>query len=184
MKKILALLSLVTGSGLAFADTVQPYDGSTAYINLNTGFATMQGLPTGSWTGNLNAGYNFNRAFALEGGYNVFANNQFGATTTTNIFDVAAKGTIPLSQAFNLYGRLGLGLGVNGWSGTANTINCELCQSNNNSNYMLGLAGIGGSFTLNSHFDLRLEDTMYIPFADTFTGSTINAVTFGVQYNF
>lgn len=183
MKQLLLSLSLVAASGLAFADSVQPYDGSTAYINLNTGFATMQALPTGSWTANLNAGYNFNRAFALEGGYNLFANSQFGATTTTNIFDVAAKGTIPLSQVFNLYGRLGLGVGMDGWSGTANTANCELCQTNSNT-YMLGLAGIGGSFTLDRHFDLRLEDTMYIPFANTFNGSTINAVTFGVQYNF
>lgn len=183
MNKILAFLSLATVSGLTLADSVQPYDGSTAYININTGFATMQGLPTGSWTGNLNAGYNFNRAFALEGGYNLFANNQFGATTTTSIFDIAAKGTIPLSQVFNLYGRFGIGLGLNGWSGTTDTTNCELCQSNN-STYMLGLAGIGGSFTLDRHFDLRLEDTMYVPFANTFTGSTINAITLGIQYNF
>lgn len=183
MKKYILLLSLLAGSGLAFADSVQPYDGSTAYINLNTGFATMQALPTGSWSGNFNAGYNFNRAFALEGGYSLFANSQFGATTTTSILDIAAKGTIPLSEVFSLYGRLGLGWGINGWSGTVNTINCVLCQSTEN-NYMLGLAGVGGSFALDKHFDLRLEDTMYLPFASTFTGSTINAVTFGVQYNF
>lgn len=183
MKKLLIALSLVLGSSLVFADATQSSDGSGTYINLNTGVATMQGLPTGSWTGNLNVGYNFNRAFALEGGYNLFANQQVGATTTTNIFDVAAKGTLPLSDVFSLYGRLGVGLGINGWSGQSSTSNCELCQSND-STYMLGLAGIGGSFALDKSFDIRVEDTLYVPFANTFVGSTINAVTVGVQYNF
>lgn len=179
------LLSLVVGSGVSFADTTATSNdnASGTYINLNTGVATMQGLPTGSWTGNLNVGYNFNRGFALEGGYNLFANQQMGATTTTNIFDVAAKGTLPLSDMFSLYGRLGLGLGLNGWSGNSSTPNCELCQSNDNT-YMLGLAGIGGSFALDKSFDIRIEDTLYVPFANTFVGSTINAVTVGVQYNF
>ena len=38
------------------------------YINLNTGFATMSNLPTGSWAGALNVGYNFNEALAIEVG--------------------------------------------------------------------------------------------------------------------
>lgn len=176
MKKFLLLSCLFVGA-------VYAEDSSGAYVNLNTGFATMQSLPTGSWTGNVNVGYNFNDSFALEGGYSLFANQQFGATTTTNIFDVAAKGTLPLSDIFSLYGRLGIGLGINGWSGQSGTGNCALCQSNDNT-YMLGLAGIGGSFALDKNFDLRVEDTLYVPFANTFVGSTINAITVGVQYNF
>lgn len=176
MRKLLILM-LLSLSMLTNADN------SGAYINLNTGVATMQALPTGSWLGNLNAGYNFNRGFALEGGYNLFANQQMGATTTTNIFDVAAKGILPFSEVFSLYGRLGAGLGINGWSGQCTTPNCGLCQSND-STYMLGLVGIGGSFALDKSFDLRVEDSLYVPFGNTFVGSTINAVTFGVQYNF
>ncbi|MDD3267041.1 MAG: outer membrane beta-barrel protein [Burkholderiales bacterium] len=177
-KSLLFALSLLAIS-FANADAAS---GSGAYVNINTGFATMQALPTGSWTGNINAGYNFNRNFALEGGYNLFANQQFGVSTTTNIFDVAAKGTLPLSESFSLYGRLGLGLGVNSWSGNANS-NCVLCQSND-STYMLGLAGIGASYALSNNIDLHLEDTMYVPFASSFVGSSINAVTLGLQYNF
>ncbi len=61
MKKLLLALVLVSAVGLAFADTadtIQPYDGSTAYINVNTGWASIHNLPTGSWAGSVNAGYN------------------------------------------------------------------------------------------------------------------------------
>ena len=180
MKKLLLILGVVSFSCFADAD-IQPYGG--AYINLNSGFASFASLPVGSWTGNINAGYNFNRGFALEGGYNLLAGQQFGVSTTTSIFDLAAKGTIPLSEVFNLYGRAGLGWGINGFSGTPNSSGCALCNSLNNGNFMLGLAGIGASFTLDKHFDLRLEDTGYIPLTSSYTGM-INAVTFGIQYNF
>ncbi len=184
MGKLIGLLLCL--SPLALANTIEPYNENGAYINLNSGISTFSNLPTGEWTGNFNAGYNFNRAFAVEGGYNIFTGSQFGATVTTNIFDVAVKGTIPLSSIFNLYGRTGLGLGMNGWSGTvieAPNTNCILCNNGANSTYGLGLVGIGGSFTLSRHFDLRLEDTAYLPFSNTYTG-TINAVTVGGQYNF
>ena len=114
----------------------------------------------------------------------MLAGSEFGVTTSTNLFDVAAKGTLPLSDIFALYGRAGLGLGMNAWSGTlTNSSDCILCNSSLSNNYGLGLLGLGVSFSLSKHFDLRLEDTAYIPFVNTTTGA-INAVTFGTQYNF
>ena len=186
MKKLFLALILVSGASVAFADatdTIQPYDGSTAYINVNTGWASIHNLPTGSWAGSVNAGYNFNRGFALEGGYNVLASSQFGATATSNIFDVAAKGTLPLSDVFSLYGRAGIGYGVDGWSGTATGSPSWLCAGQYNANYASALVGLGGSFTLSKHFDLRIEDYAFIPFSNTMNGG-INIVTFGTQYNF
>ncbi len=180
MKKLLCLV-FVSFNAFSFADSVS---GSGTYLNLNTGWATMQGLPTGAWTGNFNAGYNFNRGFALEGGYNLLSSSQYGsATTGTNIFDVAAKGTIPLGDIFSLYGRLGIGLGYDSWSGSAD-YPCGICSASNNS-YALGLVGVGASFALGDHFDLRVENTAYIPFTSgSFNGSYMNAVTGGVQFNF
>jgi opacity protein-like surface antigen len=177
--KQLLTLFLLLSSCVALADA-----DSGSYINLNTGVAKLYNLPTGEWTGNLNAGYNFSPYFALEGGYNLFAGSQFGVTTSTSIFDVAAKGTLPLSDIFSIYGRAGLGFGMNAWSGTlTNSANCILCNNSINNNYGLGLVGLGVSFTLSKHFDLRVEDTAYLPFQNTTTGA-INAVTGGVQYNF
>lgn len=184
MKKIILLLSLVVATVGVFADEVaQPYDGSSAYINLNTGWATMVNLPTASWAGAVNAGYNFNRGFALEGGYNLLASSQFGATVTSNIFDVAAKGTLPLSDVFSLYGRAGVGLGFDGWSGTAVGAPNWLCAGQYNHTYATALVGLGGSFVLSQHFDLRVEDYAFIPFGSTINGG-INIVTLGTQYNF
>lgn len=183
MKKILLIL-LTSLAGIAIAETTPAVETENAYINLNTGWASIHNLPTGSWAGSVNAGYNFNRGFALEGGYNVLANSQYGATTTSNIFDIAAKGTLPLSEVFSLYGRAGIGYGIDGWSGTANCSapSC-FCSSSYNSNYAAGLVGVGGSFTLSKHFDLRIEDYAFIPFSNTMSGG-MNIVTFGTQYNF
>lgn len=184
MKKLILSLAFVGAFLTANADNTQPYDGSTAYININTGIAKLYNMPTGEWIGNMNAGYNFNRGIALEGGYNIFYGSQFGTNVATNIVDVAVKGTIPLSDVFNLYGRAGIGFGNNSWSGTAYaSANCILCNGSIDSNYGLTLVGIGGSFTLTKHFDLRVEDTAYIPWSNTYTG-TINVITFGTQYNF
>ncbi|MBX9866105.1 MAG: outer membrane beta-barrel protein [Burkholderiales bacterium] len=156
---------------------------SPAYINVNTGWASIHNLPTGSWAGSLNAGYNVNSYFALEGGYNILASSQFGATATSNIFDVAAKGALPLSDVFSLYGRAGIGYGIDGWSGTATGSPSWLCAGQYNSNYATALVGLGGSFALSKHFDLRVEDYAFIPFSNTMNGG-INIVTFGTQYNF
>lgn len=185
MQKILLLL-LAGSASLALADTPSPAttSNSPAYVNLNTGIATLSNLPTGSWAGAINVGYNFNNNLAIEVGYNLLPSSQFGTTTVTeNVFDVAVKGDLPLSEIFSLYGRLGLGLGTNSWSGTAPAGNCVLCQSGQSTTYGVGLVGIGGSFKLSQHFDLRVEDYALIPMQNTYTG-TANVVTLGTQYNF
>jgi len=187
MKKL--LLTLCCGLSLnAFAsetssaipsDTTNP-----VYINVNTGWASLHNLPTGSWVGSVNAGYNFNQALAIEIGDTLLPSSQFGATVTENVVDVAVKGTLPLSEMFSLYGRLGLGVGTNSWSGTvATTGSCILCTNGQSSTYGVGLAGVGASFKLSQHFDLRVEDYGLIPFQNTYTGAA-NVVIFGTQYNF
>ena len=183
MKQLLLALSLIGAYGISQADTLSQESASPAYINVNTGFATLDNLPTGSWSGSLNAGYNLNQNLALEGGYNLLASSQFGATATSNIFDVAVKGTLPLSETFSLYGRAGLGLGIDGWSGTASGSPSWFCADDYNSTYGTALLGIGGSFKLSRSFDLRIEDYAFVPFSNTMSG-TINTVALGAQYNF
>lgn len=189
MRCILVTL-LFSSTSLAFAESNSLYSTSTSlvspvYINLNTGVAKLYNLPTGSWVGTINAGYNFNQALAIEVGDSILPSSQFGSTTVTeNVFDVAVKGTLTLSRIFSLYGRLGVGLGTNNWSGSAPiTDNCILCSHGLSNTYGIGLAGIGASFKLSPHFDLRVEDFALVPFKNTYTG-TVNTVTGGVQYNF
>lgn len=187
MKQFLAVF-LLSLTGATVADTTPDIANSSSlenpiYLNINTGVAKIYNLPTGSWAGSLNAGYNFNSSFALEGGYNILASSQYGATATSSIFDIAAKGTLPLSEVFSLYGRAGLGYGIDGWSGTASGTPSWLCAGQYNANYATALVGVGGSFALSKHFDLRIEDYAFIPFSNTMTGG-MNIVTFGTQYNF
>lgn len=180
LKKLFLVLGLSCSVAISYADDLTS---SPVYINANTGIGKLYNLPTGEWTGNVNVGYNFNQAFALEGGYNLFAGSQFGATMATNIVDVAAKGTLPLSEVFSLYGRAGVGFANDSWSGTTNVANCILCNNSIDANYGVGLVGLGGSFALDKHWDLRVEDTLYFPFSNTAAG-TLMAFTFGTQYNF
>jgi len=164
----------------------EPYDGSGAYININAGYGTQQFLPNGSFAGSFNAGYNFNRAFALEGGAALLAGQQYGAADTAQmIFDMAMKGTIPLSEVFSLYGRLGVGFSTLTYNGTQNSGPSWFANSSGIINSMVGLGSVGGSFKLDRHFDLRLEDTYYIPLGSSgVTSGNVNQVLAGVQYNF
>ncbi len=186
VKNVLMLFA-ATSATMAFADVQsnvnQPYDGSGAYINLNAGLGTMQNVTNSSFALGANAGYNFNRGFAVEGGWTTLPSQQSGQLATYNIYDAAVKGTIPLSSVFSLYGRLGAGFGYSSWSGATNSP--AVYQTTGSAYNYGGLAGIGGSFVLSRHFDLRVEDYAYIPIngeGGNFGGA--NVITGGVQYNF
>ena len=56
MKKLLLVLLTSVVAISAYADETTTT--SPVYINLNTGFATMSNLPTGSWAGAINANKN------------------------------------------------------------------------------------------------------------------------------
>lgn len=180
MKRILMILLLLI-SLPSFADDSSA---GNVYINVNTGVATLQNLSTSSWTGSVNLGYDFNHYVALEGGYNLLSNGQYGGAS--NIFDLAAKGMLPLSSVFSLYGRLGVGYVTDFGSGSPNTTTssgCYMCGNNYNSNYATALFGIGGSFMLSKHFDLNIDGYAFIPFSSNLSGG-VNVVTLGAQYNF
>ena len=59
----------------------------------------------------LFGGYQFNRWFALEGGYidlGEIEPNRAGASLEADTFYVAAVGTIPVNDAFAVYGKVGV----------------------------------------------------------------------------
>lgn len=163
----------------------EPYDGSGVYVNINAGYGSQQFLPNGTFAGSFNAGYNFNRAFALEGGAALLAGQQYNVDSAQMIFDMAVKGTIPLSDVFSLYGRLGAGFSTLTYNGTQNSGPSWFANSSGVINSMVGLGSVGGSFKLDRHFDLRVEDTYYIPLGSSgVTSGNVNQALVGVQYNF
>ena len=111
--------------------------------------------------------------------------SQFGATAYDNFVDVAVKGTLPLSNVFSLFGRLGVGINYTNFNGTATGAGSSCLCSSQSTNNFAGLAGIGGSFALSRHFDLRLEDFMILPVGGGNANyGNINVVSGGVQFNF
>lgn len=158
-------------------------DSSGAYFDLGLGASKISNLPTGAATANINWGYNFNRGFALEVGWAGMPSGQWGMLDNYNVYDVAAKGTIPLGHTFDIYGRLGLGGAYSSWSGTCAN---PLYTNPGSAWSVVGIAGIGVSFNLNNNFKLYLENNNYIPtstsspaaFGDT------SSLMFGFQYNF
>lgn len=167
MKKILFTLISLTITTSAFAS-------DPVYVDLNAGLNT-------SWSNygvGLNAGYLFNRYFAVEVGYTYspgYTYNYSGGSYSSNYYmlDVAAKGILPLSEVFALYGKLGAGYNnYSSWSG------CNGCSGPTYSGSNTGLLyGVGGQFNISHDWSLHLEDY-------TVTGSNPNFLMFGAEYKF
>lgn len=155
---------------------------SNVYFDVGAGASTINNLPTGAATVNMNWGYNFNRGLALEAGWAGMPSEQWGKLDNYNIYDVALKGTIPLSKTFDLYGRLGVGAAYSSWSGSCGD---PAYYSPGSAWSMVGVAGIGAAFNLSPKFSLYLENNNYIPTAET-KGSfgSASSLMFGFQYNF
>lgn len=165
-KKLLLALSILT--------TVVYADGPV-YIDANIGANT-------SWDDlglNANVGYLFNRYFAVEGGFTYspgYTYNTAGTTFNSNyyMFDGAAKGILPLSDMFSLYGKLGVAYNdyTSSWNG------CPGCGTPTyyGSNFGV-LFGAGAQFNLARHWSLNLEDY-------TVTGPNPNFLVFGGEYKF
>lgn len=190
--RIMLILAVLGYISYAIADTpgtlegpmIETSEDSGAYLNLNTGIATLQYLPTGAWAANANIGYNFTPGFAVEGGYTLLLSSQYQAHQSNNIYDIALKGTIPLSDSFGLYGRLGGGLNYMSWGNVATGAPSWYVDQRSSVNFV-GLASAGASFKVSEHFDLNLEDTMFIPMGGgNATSGNTNMVLGGVQYNF
>lgn len=76
-------------------------------------------LPNGGVAGRAYAGWNFNRYFAVEGGYTRFIRNNYqllfgpSATLDTHAWDIVSKTSLPLEaltptlRNFDLYGKAG-----------------------------------------------------------------------------
>ena len=167
MKKILALILLGAG--------VNSYAADPVYIDANIGVNT-------SWNSlglNADIGYMFNKYFAVEGGFTYSPGYTYNYgyassySSSYSMFDVAAKGTLPLSNVFDLYGKLGIGFNnYSTWNG------CNGCSGPGYYNSNVGiLYVVGGQFHLARNWSLHLEDY-------TVTGPNPNFLMFGAQYNF
>lgn len=172
MKKILVgvLCSSLAGSVFAAAMPENP-----VYIDLNVGYlsAPMNNYTNASAAVNMNFGVLVNEYLGLEFGLtgsSIASGNTpqcvgrscYYPSAIYEASDIAIKGTLPLSDVFALYGKLGVS--YNFYQASSPIYNDSL--------YSAGLlTGIGAKFNLNKQWSLHLEDDYSVLLNNSLTNS-------------
>jgi opacity protein-like surface antigen len=187
LKKIILISITGIASIAANAD-------SGAYVNADVGFANIQYWWSAGTALTINAGYNFNPYFATEVGgtwitpitsqYTPLGGGNGTYTQSQSFGDIAAKGSLPLSDIFNAYAKIGVGLSYATSSiGMSNGLT-SYDWNGSNSSTSLGLyMALGGELKLSQHWGLTIEDYGLIPFGAAGWGN-INVFGVGGKYNF
>jgi OOP family OmpA-OmpF porin len=97
-KKIVIASALALMASASFAQTAP-----SMYAGVDVGSLDIDGIDDKETTAGVFAGYNFNENFALEGGYRQAKFDQFKLQQLS----LSVIGTMPLSNNFSVYGRLG-----------------------------------------------------------------------------
>jgi hypothetical protein len=178
---LVLLLSAVTIASAHAAEDNMDY--SSAYFNLGAGYGLIQNLPTGTGAVSAAVGYQFNRYLGLEVDWDGMPSEQWGKLYNYNIYSLAVKGILPLSNSFELYGKLGSGIGYSTWTGNGDP--SSVYNSNGSATALDGIVGVGAAFTLSPQFKLYLENKTFVPLTDQIGHyTTANATMFGFQFNF
>jgi OOP family OmpA-OmpF porin len=103
LKKIVAAAALAVMASSSFAGTP-----GTVYGGLDVGSTKVDGISGKETSFGGFVGYNFHQNFALEGGFRRLAQyDVVGEDLTLDQTALSVVGTVPLSQGFNVFGRLG-----------------------------------------------------------------------------
>ncbi|GAB2181481.1 outer membrane beta-barrel protein [Denitratisoma sp. agr-D3] len=158
-----------------------------------TGTSSTDGRDT---TYSLNLGYQFNRNFAVEGGYTDFGKYKVNSNVTAPAGDTASGdwkstgwtavgvGILPIDNALSVYGKAGVVLADTKLSlGSSTGANAISGGSHSSTN---GTYGLGVSYDFGNRVVGKLEWNRYQGLGDSATtGSTdLNTYTMGVAYKF
>ena len=157
-------------------------------------------LTNNGLAGRIALGYQFNPNFALEAGYLRLSSSRVAGTSykplgvgqgtltlQQNVIDFLAKGIIPISDKFNLYGKAGLAYVNSAISANIPTI--PPTQGNLNgvtdvARYKLAPeVALGVSYDLSSHVSVDTSWTHIQAFGKSRPGN-IDFVAVGLSYNF
>jgi len=159
------------------------------YVAANVGYANVQNWWSGSVALTVNGGYQFNKYFATEVGAtwingivaqypaNSYRSGTYGQNQS--FFDVAAKGSLPFSDIFNVYIKGGLGVGL---SQTDAVSSYSFTAPATGVSPGLYLA-LGGELKLTNNLQLVIEDYGMLPLIGDSWGN-INVLGAGLKYNF
>ena len=169
---------------------------STDYTLSNAGVAEGQDSKKTAYK--LFAGYEFTRNWALEGGYTSLGKPQYNysglangnATVKESSWSLAGKGTLPLSDEFDLFGKLGWTYNRAELSGTTDnpgllpaSISFPNSATKRRNDVLLG---IGGEYRISKQLGVRLEYENFGKFGDSnSTGQTkADLWSVGLAYKF
>lgn len=103
LKKIVAAAALAVMASSSFAGTP-----GTLYGGLDVGSTKVDNISGKETSFGGFVGYNFHQNFALEGGFRRLATyDVVGEDVTLDQTALSVVGSVPLSQGFNVFGRLG-----------------------------------------------------------------------------
>jgi len=150
----------------------------------------------------LFAGYNFNRTWALEGGYaglgtpkinytgtGILAGTAGRANIKNTAWFLAGKGTLPISNAFAVFAKLGVSGNKSDFTATTNNAAVNTAAEmpiNKNKVRISPLVGVGAEYRLSEKFRLRAEYEDFGSFnTDMDAGHTKASLwSVGVTYSF
>ena len=174
MKKIIAALLSVLIAAPALAD-----DTGRFYVAGDLGTASYSNVSPFSNPGAIRiaGGYHFSPMLAAELGYSIFGDSTvsdpFGsATLSAYSFQIAAVGSLPLNEQFDLIGKIGLASNSEKYTGGASYSESDL------------LIGLGAQFHVNSRVSVRLLYDNYGKFDNYPYPMKATSISVGVAYNF
>ena len=186
MKKLIfAVLAGVAAMSAAQAQISSPYIGvgvASSDHDLKIGGASSTTSDSWKGSGKVFGGFDVNQMFGVEAGYTDIrkANHTYtiggvtgNATSEGNRSYLAAKATMPVSDAFSVYGKLGAGY---------SKVKLSSALGNSSDSKTEVYAGLGGQYKLSEKAALILEYERYGKSKDA--GVKADAITLGARYNF
>lgn len=162
--------SMPTSSVKSDADASMKAAGAT---NLNTSMSNGTAMK-------LQAGYNVNPNFAVEGGYfdsgtMTYSGTATGATISADIratgLQIALLGIAPINDKFSIFAKAGYTAVTVKTTAKVNTATSSSSTDKNNSGF-----GLGVTYKISDNLGVRAEWES--------VASDVNALTFGLQFKF
>ncbi|GJI96880.1 hypothetical protein RugamoR57_35980 [Duganella caerulea] len=195
MKKILFAL-VASAAALAGTSAYAADDAGTAYIGagvvgshykFDVPNATSTSDRSGDKaTGKIFAGYNFDKTWAIEGGYTDFGKKGYDYTiggapghvqTKADSLYLAGKGTYTVNDQVAVFGKLGVARNHNDVTTTG------IASVTGDSNKTALYASVGAEYAINKNVKVSLEYENYGK-NNIDLGRKNGAITAGVRYNF
>ncbi|AUR51807.1 hypothetical protein [Aquella oligotrophica] len=169
MKKLLGSLLLLS-SFSTFADNNGTYMSdmmnmdNMMYMDFGLGYGTAGNWGTGSLALNaMTMGFYYKPGLGVELGMDMLPSGNYQNNgAMINTFHLAAKGILPLADAFNLYGKLGLGVNAGQGTATSNSMMMGMNMQNMSMITPVNVGpyyGAGMQFNLSKRFGIYIEDS-------------------------